>query len=163
LSLTTSGTLPAEWGASVSWNTTTASAGFDACVLLDVGQNALGVALPLSGSSGNARMRLSLYDNLFSGPVPASFASLSWLALAYNPLLVGARSPRSSRTSTSLRSMIGSRAAARRLTDLPSTGRSKCTNNLWRSFGLSRTCASLDRHGCERARTRRCVQRRRQC
>jgi hypothetical protein len=79
-------------GAALSWNSFSASTGFDACKLLDVGQNALTSTLPSGlGQIGNSsRLGLSLYDNRFSGTVPASYASLSWLALAYNPLLVGA-------------------------------------------------------------------------
>jgi hypothetical protein len=86
------GTLPSEWGTAVAWNNFNASAGFDACTLLDVGQNALNGTLPSSlGSIGTSgRAGLAVYDNQFSGSVPPSFASLSWVALAYNPLLVGA-------------------------------------------------------------------------
>jgi hypothetical protein len=66
------------------------SAGFDACTLLDVGQNTLNGTLPPDVGAIGASLGLSLYDNLLSGTVPPSYASLSWLALAYNPLLVGA-------------------------------------------------------------------------
>jgi hypothetical protein len=93
-----SGSLPGGWGQLVSWNNSAATTGFDACTLLDVGQNALSGVLPasvgqLGNSSGGSRLGLSLYDNQFSGTLPPSYASLSWLAIAYNPLLVGALPP----------------------------------------------------------------------
>ena len=79
-------------GPQVAWSNFNASVGFDACTLLDVGQNALTGTLPSSfGSIGTGgKVGLAIYDNLLSGSVPPSFASLSWVALAYNPLLVGA-------------------------------------------------------------------------
>jgi hypothetical protein len=59
--------------------------------MLDLGQNALNGTLPaILSAVGNRSVGLSLYDNQFSGTVPPSYASLSWLAIAYNPLLVGA-------------------------------------------------------------------------
>ena len=85
------GTLPSAWGSAVSWNNSAVStAGFDACTLLDVGQNALSGTLPASLSSVGGALGVSVYDNLFIGSVPPSYASLSWLCLAYNPQLVGA-------------------------------------------------------------------------
>jgi hypothetical protein len=78
-------------GVQVNWLNYAASTGFDACTLLDLGQNALNGTLPTDTGAinSNGNLGLSLYDNALSGSVPASYASLSWMALAYNPLLVG--------------------------------------------------------------------------
>jgi hypothetical protein len=73
----------------VSWNTTAPSAGLDACTLLDVGQNALNGSLPAGVGAFGGRLGLSVYDNAFSGSIPANYTRLAWVALAYNPLLVG--------------------------------------------------------------------------
>ena len=63
-----------------------------ALTLLDVSRNALSGVLPveLAQMPLAAGMGVSLFDNLFSGTVPPEYSSLSWVALAYNPLLVGA-------------------------------------------------------------------------
>jgi hypothetical protein len=68
-----------------------ASAGFDALTRLDMAQNALTGPLPPSLTQVRApgTLQLSVYDNLLSGTLPSSYASLSWVALAYNPQLVG--------------------------------------------------------------------------
>ena len=84
------GSLPAAWGQPVSWNTTAPSPGFDACTLLDFGQNQLNGSLPANLSAIGSGTGLAVYDNAFSGSVPASYTQFAWVALAYNPLLVGA-------------------------------------------------------------------------
>ena len=87
------GSLPSAWGQPVSWNTTAPSAGFDSCTLLDFGQNQLNGSLPANLSAIGSGTGLSVYDNAFSGSVPASYTQFAWIALAYNPLLVGALPP----------------------------------------------------------------------
>ena len=87
------GSLPAAWGQPVSWNTTAPSPGFDACTLLDFGQNQLNGSLPANLSAIGSGTGLAVYDNVFSGSVPASYTQFAWVALAYNPLLVGALPP----------------------------------------------------------------------
>jgi hypothetical protein len=78
-------------GTAVAWAYFNASAGFDALTLLDVGQNALNASLPagLALLPSASALRLAVYDNLFSGAVPSAYTGLLWVALAYNPLLVG--------------------------------------------------------------------------
>ncbi len=64
---------------------------FPSLTFLDVGQNALRGSLPSCLGEGVAgRMQLSVFDNLFEGTVPASYAALDWVALSYNPYLFGA-------------------------------------------------------------------------
>ena len=85
------GSLPASWGQNVSWtNFATPTPGFDAALLLDLGQNALSSTLPASVGSLGSSVGLGLYDNAFIGVVPSSYTSLNWVALSYNPGLVGA-------------------------------------------------------------------------
>ena len=85
----------------MTWTNFNASSGFTslrstgsnpAVAALDLSQNALTGTLSASLGllSSASSVGLSVVDNLLSGTVPASFASLSWLALAYNPQLVGA-------------------------------------------------------------------------
>ena len=52
----------------------------------------LGGTLPptLANLSGAASLTLVVADNLLSGTVPPAYAALQWVALSYNPLLVGA-------------------------------------------------------------------------
>jgi hypothetical protein len=66
--------------------------GFNALTRLDVAQNAITGVLPanLALLPLAPSVQLSVYDNLLSGTLPSSYASLSWVALAYNPLLFGA-------------------------------------------------------------------------
>ncbi len=68
------------------------SPGFDKLQRLDVSQNTLSGTLPanLPKLRVFASLLLSVFDNLYTGTVPASYASISALALAYNPGLVGA-------------------------------------------------------------------------
>jgi hypothetical protein len=65
--------------------------GFNALTRLDVAQNAITGVLPanLALLPLAPSVQLSVYDNLLSGTLPSSYASLSWVALAYNPQLVG--------------------------------------------------------------------------
>jgi hypothetical protein len=67
---------------------------FPSLTFLDVSQNALRGSLPpCLGTQPTAiagRMELSVFDNLFEGTVPASYAALDWVALSYNPYLIGA-------------------------------------------------------------------------
>jgi hypothetical protein len=84
------GSLPSAWGGNVGWTVTgPASKGFDSCALLDLSQNQLNATLPSALANLGAKIGVSLFDNLFSGTIPASYTALKWLALAYNPLLVG--------------------------------------------------------------------------
>ena len=84
------GALPSYWGSSVTWNATgSATRGFDSCALLDVSQNRLTSTLPGGLGLVSSKLGLSLLDNQFSGTLPAVYASLNWVAIAYNPLLVG--------------------------------------------------------------------------
>ena len=85
-----SSTLPSSWGQIVSWTNFAPSRGFDACVLLDVGQNALMGTLPATVGLISTALGLGIHDNAFSGTLPASYTSLSWVSVAYNPALVGA-------------------------------------------------------------------------
>jgi len=73
----------------LAWNNFYPSTGFSACVLLDVGQNSLSGTLPAGLSALGAGLGLSLYDNAFTGTVPASYANLAWVALANNSLIEG--------------------------------------------------------------------------
>ena len=84
------GSLPSAWGGNVGWTVTgPVSKGFDSCALLDLSQNQLNATLPSALGNLGAKIGVSLFDNLFSGTIPASYTALNWLALAYNPLLVG--------------------------------------------------------------------------
>ena len=60
--------------------------------MLDLGRNALSGTLPsnLAQLPRTTALGLSVFDNLLSGTVPPAYTSLSWVALAYNPYLVGA-------------------------------------------------------------------------
>ena len=62
-----------------------------AVAALDLSQNALtgNLSASVSGLTNVANVGLAIYDNLIGGTIPSSFASFSWLALAYNPLLYG--------------------------------------------------------------------------
>jgi hypothetical protein len=75
----------------VPWAWFSPTPGFDNLNLLDVSQNAISGALPaaLPQLRLAASLFLSVFDNLHTGTVPASYASLSAIALAYNPGLVG--------------------------------------------------------------------------
>ena len=84
------GALPSSWGQIVTWTNFAPSRGFDACVLLDVGQNALTGTLPVTVGSISTALGLGIHDNAFSGTLPTSYTSLSWVSVAYNPALVGA-------------------------------------------------------------------------
>ena len=56
-------------------------------------QNALTGALPAAlpaVAGGGGQLGLSLFDNSFQGSVPATYASLAWLAMSYCPGLIGA-------------------------------------------------------------------------
>ena len=84
------GALPSAWGASVAWNFSgSATKGFDSCVLLDLSQNRLNSTLPSALGYLGKNVGVALADNLFSGSVPATYTALSWVAVAYNPSLVG--------------------------------------------------------------------------
>ena len=85
------GALPACWGVPIVWSYFNVSAGFDACALLDLGQNRINGSFSpqLAAISPTGQMALSVYDNQIAGQVPSAFGAFSWLALAYNPLLVG--------------------------------------------------------------------------
>jgi hypothetical protein len=85
-----SGTMPTAWGQLVSWTNFAPSRGFDACVLLDVGQNSMTGTLPASVGSISTTLGLGIHDNAFSGTLPTAYTSLSWVSLGYNPALVGA-------------------------------------------------------------------------
>ena len=84
------GSLPSTWGGNVGWTSTgPASKGFDSCVLLDLSQNRLNATLPSALSNLGANIGVSLLDNQFYGTVPSSYTALNWVAIAYNPALVG--------------------------------------------------------------------------
>ena len=85
-----SGSLPSGWGQAVTWTYFPTTRGFDTCVLLDVGQNALTGTLPSALGSFGGKLGLGIHDNAFSGTVPTAYTALSWVSLAYNPALVGA-------------------------------------------------------------------------
>lgn len=82
----------------MTWTNFAPSTGFtslrssSAAAALDLGQNWLSGPLDssLASLSNAANIGLSVFDNQFSGLIPASFTAFSWLAVAYNPGLVGA-------------------------------------------------------------------------
>ena len=81
--------LPPAWGQVVTWTNFPSSRGFDSCLILDVGQNALTGTLPVGVASISSKLGLGLHDNAFSGTLPAAYTALSWVSVAYNPALVG--------------------------------------------------------------------------
>jgi hypothetical protein len=83
------GSLPSAWGQVVTWTNFPSSCGFDSCLILDVGQNALTGTLPAGVASISSKLGMGLHDNAFSGTLPAAYTALSWVSVAYNPALVG--------------------------------------------------------------------------
>ena len=85
------GALPAAWGTAVAWNASlpASSKGFDSTVMLDLSQNRLNSTLPSVLGYLGKYIGLALFDNLFNGSIPSSYSSLNWVAVAYNPGLVG--------------------------------------------------------------------------
>ena len=63
-----------------------------AVAALDLGQNALNGTLSaaLTQLINASVVGVSIYDNLITGTIPASYSAFSWIAVAYNPVLYGA-------------------------------------------------------------------------
>ena len=83
------GTMPQCWGVAIAWQYFSPSPGFDSCTVIDLGQNRLNGTLPVDAGAMGSQLGLGIYDNLFAGTVPAAYASLSWIAIAYNAQLFG--------------------------------------------------------------------------
>lgn len=89
-------TIPACWGQNVTWSVGPSTRGFDAVTGLFLHLNRLTGALPTALGligPGAASTSVSLWDNSLRGTLPASLASLSAVALAYNPALFGPLPP----------------------------------------------------------------------
>ena len=89
------GSLPSAWGTAVAWNASlpSSSKGFDSAVMLDLSQNWLNSTLPSVLGYLGKNIGLALFDNQLIGSIPTSYSALNWVAVAYNPGLVGVLPP----------------------------------------------------------------------
>jgi hypothetical protein len=85
------GTIPECWGSNVTWAMGAPTPGLDSLAFMDLSLNAITGTLPpsLVALPQASSLFLSVINNQLGGAIPATYTSLSGLAVAFNARLVG--------------------------------------------------------------------------